>query len=109
MHTPPVQVPAPLLHMVPSGRVGFEQPLAGSHVPAEWQSSMAVHVTGVPGVQAPDWHVSFIVQALPSLHEVPFVAFGVEHMPVVGSHVPAAWQVAGGGQVTAVPGVQAPA
>jgi hypothetical protein len=37
----------------------------------------------------PLWHPSFIVHALPSLHAVPFAAVGFEHVPLVGSHVPA--------------------
>jgi hypothetical protein len=38
--------------------------------------------------QTPAVHVSFIVHALPSLQVVPSVAFGLEHVPVCGSHVP---------------------
>jgi hypothetical protein len=32
--------------------------------------------------------VSVCVQALPSLHDVPFAAAGFEHVPVAGLHVP---------------------
>jgi hypothetical protein len=35
--------------------------------------------------------VSVCVQALPSLQAVPLGAAGVEHFPVLGLHVPAAW------------------
>jgi hypothetical protein len=48
-----------------------------------------VHVTAFEPEQVPFWHVSVCVQALPSLQVVPFAAVGFEHVPVVGSHVPA--------------------
>jgi len=50
-----------------------------------------VHATGFDPVHVPLWHESLCVQALPSLHLVPFVAAGFEQEPDVGSHVPAAW------------------
>jgi hypothetical protein len=49
-----------------------------------------VHVTAVP-VQTPAWQLSLVVQALPSLQLVPLAAFGFEHIPVAGLHVPATW------------------
>ena len=83
---------SPSLHEVPFGAFGFEQvPVAGSHVPATWHWSLAEHVTGLVPVHVPAWHVSLCVQALPSLHEVPFGAFGFEQLPVAGLHVPATW------------------
>ena len=36
-------------------------------------------------------HVSLWVQAFPSSHAVPSAFAGFEHVPVAGSHVPAAW------------------
>ena len=47
-------------------------------------------------MQTPVWHVSVWVQALPSLHEAPLVAFGFEQVPFAGSHVPATrhWSLA---------------
>ena len=95
----PVQVPAwqvsvcvqtlPSLQPVPSGWFGFEQrPDVGSQVPTTWHWSSAVQVTGVPLVHAPAWHVSFSVQALPSLQPVPFGWFGFEHTPFAGLQVP---------------------
>jgi hypothetical protein len=49
-----------------------------------------VHVTGVPGWQAPlPLQVSPPLQALPSLHDVPAGADGLEQTPVAGLHVPA--------------------
>jgi len=50
-----------------------------------------VQTTGLAPVQVPAWHVSVWVQALPSLQEVPLVAGGFEHTPVLGLHVPATW------------------
>src|SRR2546425_987083 len=44
---------------------------------------------GLP--QLPFWQVSPDVQALLSLHVLPFAWFGFEHTPVDGSHVPATW------------------
>jgi hypothetical protein len=35
----------------------------------------------VPPVQEPPWQVSPVVQALPSLHGVPFALFGFEQTP----------------------------
>ena len=51
--------------------------------------SLAEQVTGLPPVQVPDWQVSVCVQALPSLHAVPFALAGFEQAPVDGSQVPA--------------------
>jgi hypothetical protein len=73
----------PSLHAVPSAFAGFEHaPVAGSQVPARWHWSCAVHVTGFAPTQAPFWHVSLWVHALPSLHAVPFGFAGFEHAPV---------------------------
>src|SRR2546425_1230076 len=71
---------------------GVEQlPVAGSHVPATWHWSRAVQVTGLLPTQLPLWQESLCVQALASLQVVPFVAVGVEQLPVAGLHVPATW------------------
>jgi hypothetical protein len=81
----------PSLHEVPSGAFGFEHiPVAGLHVPTTWHESLAVQVTGLPP-QTPAWQLSLVVQALPSLQLVPLAAFGFEHIPVAGLHVPATW------------------
>ena len=81
----------PSLHAVPFGAAGFEQPVAGSHVPTTWHWSLAVQTTGLEPVHTPAWHVSVCVHRLPSLHAVPFGAAGFEQAPVPGSHVPATW------------------
>jgi len=78
------------LHDVPFALAGFEQvPVCGSHVPARWHWSNAVHVTGLPPVQAPAWQLDVPVQALPSLHEVPFALGGFEQAPAATPQAPA--------------------
>ena len=60
-------------------------------------------------MQAPAWQLSPCVQALPSLHDVPFGAFvGAEQTPVDGLHVPATLHVAAAGQVTGLVPVHTP-
>jgi hypothetical protein len=91
VQTSPVVHAFPSLQAVPSGAVTFEQvPVLGLHVPATWHWSEGAHVTVVPA-HAPLVHTSLVVHALPSLHVVPFVAVGLEHAPVLGLQVPAAW------------------
>ena len=69
-------------HVVPFAAFGFEHwPLAGSHVPATWHWSLAVHVTGFPPVHVPLWKASVFVHALWSSHVVPSVAFASTHAP----------------------------
>ncbi len=82
----------PSVQEVPFGAAGFEQcPVAVSHVPATWHWSEGAHTIPTPGVHAPSWHVSPIVHALASVHDVPSDAAGFEHSPVAVSHVPATW------------------
>ena len=77
-HLPLVQMSffmhaSPSLQGVSSGAFGFEHlPVAGLQVPATWHWSEAAHTTGLLPVQTPLWQVSVCVQALPSLHVVPF-------------------------------------
>jgi hypothetical protein len=72
--------------------LGFEHvPVEGLQVPAAWHGSSAVHTTGLEPVQAPLWQVSVSVHASPSSQAVPSAALGFEHVPVDGSHTPAAW------------------
>jgi len=88
---------------------GFEHvPVLGLHVPATWHESLAVHVTGLAPVQVPLWHVSVCVHALPSLHAVPLAATGLEHVPVLGLHVPATWHASLALHVTGFAPVQVP-
>src|SRR4029077_15959271 len=117
---PPTQVPAwqlsacvqalPSLHAVPFGLGGFVQvPVVALHTPAAWQASLATQVTGLPPTQAPAWPLSVRVQALPSLHAVPFGLGGFEQVPVAALHTPARWQTSLGVQDTGLPPTQAPA
>jgi hypothetical protein len=92
VQVPPWQVSAvhllPFSQTVPSDFAGFEQlPEPGSHIPATWHWSLAVHVFAPPLMQVPPWHVSPTVQAFPSLQEVPSASAGPAHMPVAGLHV----------------------
>jgi hypothetical protein len=41
--------------------------------------------------QLPAWQASAVVQALPSLHVVPFATGGFEQVPFEGLQVPAVW------------------
>jgi hypothetical protein len=89
MHEPGLP---PVMHEVPFIASGFEhRPVIESQVPATWHESSGEHVTGLPPVQLPAWHVSVCVHALPSLHAVPSCLFGFEHCPVAWLHVPATW------------------
>jgi hypothetical protein len=59
-------------------------------------------------VQTPLWQVSFWVQALPSLQDVPSALAGLEQAPVFGLHVPTVWHWSWAVQVTGSPPVQTP-
>jgi hypothetical protein len=67
-----------------------------------------VHTVGDPDEQAPDWQVSPFVQALPSVHAVPFAAAGFGQMPVCGSQTPATWHWSLAVQTTGFEPVQTP-
>lgn len=96
VHTPPTQTSVRVQAFrspqgVLSGRGGYEQrPVAGTHVPGSWHWSGSGQVRLVP-VQTPSWHVSPVVQRLPSLQPVSFGLGGFEHTPFAGSQVPASW------------------
>jgi hypothetical protein len=80
------------LQVVPSGAEGLVQsPVDGLHVPARWQASAAVQVTGMPAVQAPPWQVSPVVHLSPALQGLPSEAGGFEQAPVAGSQLPTVW------------------
>ena len=57
------------------------------HVPAVWHESGAVHVTWLPAVHTPAWHVSFRSHELPSLQDVPLLTFVYAEVLMVGWHV----------------------
>src|SRR5262249_6459271 len=99
----------PSLQGEPFGLDGFEQaPVDGSHVPGVWHWSCAVQLTGLPPVQMPAWQVSTVVQALLSLHVVPFALAGFEHSPVAVLHVPALWHWSSAVHVTGLAPVHVP-
>jgi hypothetical protein len=77
----------PSSHDVPIGFCGFEHtPVHGSHVPASWHWSLAMHVIGfAPSHPRPGWQVSVCVQASPSSHAVPLGFSWFEHAPVAGT------------------------
>lgn len=111
---PEVHVSAPLhtvasAHELPSGFAGFEQtPVEASQVPARWQASEATQTTGLPPEQAPAWHVSVCVQALPSLQALPFAFGGFEQTPVAVLQVPASWHWSDAVQITGFAPEQVP-
>jgi hypothetical protein len=67
-----------------------------------------MHVVVLPAVQAPDWQTSLESHALPSLHDVPSVAAGLEHAPVRGLQAPATWHASEAMQAVVPPAVHAP-
>jgi hypothetical protein len=90
VQAPALQVPPG--HAVPSAACGFEHvPDVGSHVPAVWHASIAMHATGLAPMHAPPMHLSMCVHALPSSQVTPSILAGFEHIPVVGSHIPMSW------------------
>jgi len=92
-------------HVVPFALFeGVGQPVAGTQVPATLHGLVVVHVTALPPPQTPFVHVVLFVQALLSLHAVPFAMIG---QPVAGTQVPPVWH-ASAVQVTAVPPPQVP-
>src|SRR5437016_5498140 len=115
----PVQVPfshvsvcvqaLPSLQVVPLGAAGLEHcPVDVLHVPATWHWSETVQVTGLEPTQVPLWQVSVCVQALPSVHAVPFVFGGLEHTPVVVLQVPTSWHWSEAVQTTGLLPVHTP-
>ena len=105
--TPLVQVP--LVQGVPSGLEGLpHSPVAASHLPTSWHSSIAMHTTAAPP-QTPAVQVSVVVQASPSSQTEPSATWGSEHIPVMGSQVPGSWQASLAAQTTGLSPVQAPA
>jgi hypothetical protein len=63
---------------------------------------------GVPGVHAPDWHVSEPLHTVASLHAVPFGFAGFEQVPFAELQVPASWHASEAMQTTGFAPVQAP-
>jgi hypothetical protein len=76
---------------VPSGALvcGEHVPVPAEHVPATWQTSVAVHVTMFVPVQVPAWHANESHLLGPE-HRVPSCTFVcAEHVPLLVLHEPA--------------------
>src|SRR5262249_61872719 len=100
----------PCLWLVRSAFAGSEEvPVVALHVALSMYWSVAVQVTGFAPTQAPAWHESLWVQALPSLQLVPSAFAGFEQVPVCGSQVPALWHWSVAAQVTGFAPTQVPA
>jgi hypothetical protein len=99
----------PSSQVLPSASTGFEQaPVVESQVPAAWQLSDGVQLTGVPPRQVPAWQLSATVQALPSLQVVPSGAGGLVQ-PMGARQTPATWQASSGRHTTGLVPTQVPA
>jgi hypothetical protein len=99
----------PSLHGIPFALFGFVQtPVEVLQVPATWHWSSAVHVTAVPGMHAPEWQVSLVVHALPSVHDAPSAFAGFEQTPVLGLQTPTAWHWSWAVHVTGLAPVHTP-
>jgi hypothetical protein len=112
---PAVQVPlwhvsAPLqtlpsVHDVPLATLLAVHPVAGLQLSVV-QGLPSLHVSGVPAVQAPLWHVSAPLQRLPSGHAVPLVTLLWVH-PVLALQ-PSVVQAFESLQLSGVPAVHTP-
>src|SRR5439155_1220556 len=99
----------PSLQALPLAFGGLEDVrVGGEQVSAVWHWSEAVQTTGLLPVQTPLWQVSVCVQASPSLQALPLAFGGFEHVPVVGSQVPAVWHWSEAVQTTGLLPVQTP-
>jgi hypothetical protein len=86
-HASPLVHALPSSHDVPSAFATSEHlPVVLSHVPAVWHWSFAVQVTGFEPTHCPVWHSSICVQASPSSHVVPSLAFDQAVVEVIGAH-----------------------
>src|SRR5262245_15084773 len=83
--TPPVQVPRPPLHKVPSWTLGNWHPAAASHRFCV-HSFPSTQTSGVPIRQTPATHTSSPLHAFPSAHDVLSATLVYEHTPVATSH-----------------------
>jgi len=68
-----------------------------------------VHTTGLAPTQAPAWHVSVLVHAVPSSHALPFAFAGFVQTPVPVLQVPALWHWSLAVHTTGFAPVQTPA
>src|SRR5437879_4354566 len=64
---------------------------------------------GFAPTQAPSWQESLWVQASPSEQALPSAWFGLEHVPLAGSQIPATWHWSSAGQTPGFAPMQLPA
>src|SRR5437879_8131894 len=64
---------------------------------------------GFAPTQAPSWQESICVQASPSEQALPSAWFGLEHVPLAGSQIPATWHWSSAVQTTGFAPMQLPA
>jgi hypothetical protein len=95
----------PSVHDVPLVTLVAVHPVAGLQ-PSVVQGLLSLHVSGVPAVQAPLWHVSGPLQRLPSGHAVPLVTLAWVQ-PVLGLQ-PSVVQAFESLQLRGVPAAQVP-
>jgi hypothetical protein len=89
LHLSPVVQASPSLHVAPVLTVYEQVPSIELQVPGLfWQVPGLVQVTAVPTHFPDELHTSPVVQALPSLHEVPTAAAAYEQVPVFALQVP---------------------
>jgi hypothetical protein len=111
----PLSLQASARHSVPGGTQdlplgddGKVQPVAGTHM-SSVHGRLSLQIVATPATQAPSRQTSPLVQALPSLHMLPFGRGGMLQAPLAGSQVPGIrhW-LAGAGQVTGAERRQTP-
>jgi hypothetical protein len=87
---------ASLVHTLPSVQA-LASLATKTHNPLEVLQASSVHgllslqITGLAPTHTPLWQASTVVQALPSVQDVPLVAFGLEQTPVPVLQTPATW------------------
>jgi len=84
-HTPPWQVSLPLHTVASAHEVPLVTGVCWQPAPTSQESVvhtlLSLQLGGVPGVQAPFWHVSMPLHALPSLQVAPLATGGFWHTP----------------------------
>jgi hypothetical protein len=86
----PVHIAVP--HVVPSALLGLVQtPVPGTQLPALWHWSSALHVTELPALHVPPWHVSSVHRFASRSHDTPFALATGAGQPDAGTHAPMVW------------------
>src|SRR2546429_441720 len=100
----------PSSQVSPSGFAGVEHvQVAGSQVPATWLWLMMRQPPRSTLLPYTTFFGSVPVQALPSSQVAPLGFAGLEHVPVAGSQLPAAWHWSAAAQTTGFVPVHVPA